>query len=135
MHLTVGTIFDNRFEILSPLGRGGMGEVYLALQKDLDRKVALKLLVDLVVKTELVQRMEREASALGSLAHSAIVSIYGFARCGDVPYLYMEYVDGQTLHSVLLDEQPLAVLEAIEIIDQSVTPWHMCIAMELFIAT
>lgn len=118
MHLTVGTIFDNRFEILSPLGRGGMGEVYLALQKDLDRKVALKLLIDVCVNTDLVHRMEREALTLSSLTHTAIVSIYGFARCGDIPYLYMEFVEGQTLQSVLLDEQPLAVLAAIEIIDQ-----------------
>ena len=67
------------YEILSPLGVGGMGEVYLATDSKLDRKVAIKVLPELMTRDkERVARFEREAKLLASLNHPNIAAIYGF---------------------------------------------------------
>ena len=67
------------YEILSPLGAGGMGEVYLATDSKLDRKVAIKVLSETMTRDrERVARFEREAKLLASLNHPNIAAIYGF---------------------------------------------------------
>ena len=75
MNITTGTRFE-RFEILSPLGKGGMGEVYLALDTRLKRKVALKLLPAAVTQdADRVRRFEQEAQAASALNHPNIITI------------------------------------------------------------
>jgi serine/threonine protein kinase len=86
------------YEITSPLGRGGMGEVYRARDARLKRDVAIKLLPDGFARDEeRVARFEREAQALASLNHPNIGSIYGIAEHGDSHFLVLELVEGQTL--------------------------------------
>ncbi|MDX1644974.1 MAG: protein kinase, partial [Thermoanaerobaculia bacterium] len=87
-----------RFEILAPVGAGGMGEVYKARDPELDRVVAIKVLPsDLAEDPERVQRFEREARAVGRLNHPNLLAIYDVGRHGKTPYLVCELLAGETL--------------------------------------
>ena len=97
MALTSGTKLGP-YEILSPLGAGGMGEVYRAKDTRLDRTVAIKVLpTHLSDDPELKQRMEREAKAISALQHSNICTLYDIGTQGGTDFLVMEYLEGQTL--------------------------------------
>ena len=90
------------YEILSPLGAGGMGEVYRAKDTNLDREVAVKVLPELFSRDpERVQRFQREAKVLASLNHPNIAAIYGFedhrVDNSNAHFLVMELVEGDTL--------------------------------------
>jgi len=105
-----------QLEILSCLGRGGMGMVYKARQKSLDRIVALKLLVPEREKDpEFSARFAQEAQALAKLNHPHIVTVHDFGQSGGYFYLLMEYVDGANLRTLLqghkfTPEQALAIV-------------------------
>ncbi len=106
------------YEILSPLGAGGMGEVYLATDSKLDRKVAIKVLPESMTRDkERVARFEREAKLLASLNHPNIAAIHGFDDSGGTRFLVMEYVEGKTLRSHL-KTGPVAVEDALDIAKQ-----------------
>lgn len=95
-----------QLEILECLGRGGMGVVYKARQKALNRLVALKLVApERVQDTRFKERFQREALALAALNHPSIVTIYDFGAAGGYYFLLMEYVDGVNLRRVLHDKQ------------------------------
>jgi len=95
--LAPGTILGN-FEILAQLGRGGMGEVYRAKDKRLNRTVAIKILPrHLSQKPRLRERFEREAHAISSLNHPHICTLHDVGREHGVDFLVMEYLDGETL--------------------------------------
>ncbi len=97
MPLTSGTKLGP-YEIQSPLGAGGMGEVYRALDTRLDRTVAVKVLVShLSSSPELKQRMEREARAISSLNHPHICHLYDIGSQDGTDYLVMEFLEGETL--------------------------------------
>ena len=86
------------FEILAPIGAGGMGEVYRAKDTTLGRDVAIKVLPQAVAsESDRVARFQREAQALAALNHPNIASIYGFEQSGQVRALVMELVEGPTL--------------------------------------
>ena len=99
----IGTVLHDRWRILSELGRGGMGEVYLAEHVVLGRKEALKILMAQVAKDpEFVRRFRREARAVNRLRHPNIISVYDFGQLPDGRfYLSMEYAEGQNLYHVL----------------------------------
>jgi hypothetical protein len=98
----VGLEFED-FVLLEELGRGGMGIVYKARQKSLDRVVAVKLLPgDPSVKTALVTRFLAEARAAAGLSHPNIVSIYQVGQCPAGHYFAMEFVDGQDVEKLAL---------------------------------
>ena len=91
-----------QLEILECLGRGGMGVVYKARQKTLNRFVALKLLApERVGDPKFAERFTREAQALAALNHPNIVTIYDFGQAGGFYYLLMEFVDGVNLRHLL----------------------------------
>src|SRR5580704_14288321 len=91
-----------QLEILECLGRGGMGVVYKARQKTLNRLVALKLLApERVHDTKFAERFTREAQALAALNHPNIVTIYDFGQAGGFYFLLMEFVDGANLRQLL----------------------------------
>jgi len=78
------------YEILSPLGAGGMGEVYLANDSKLDRQVAIKVLPETMTRdVERVARFEREAKVLASLNHPSIAAVYGFDAADGKRFLAM----------------------------------------------
>jgi tRNA A-37 threonylcarbamoyl transferase component Bud32 len=94
--------FFPQLEILECLGRGGMGVVYKARQKSLNRFVALKLLApERVRDTQFAERFTREAQALAALSHPNIVTIYDFGQAGGFYFLLMEFVDGLNLRQLL----------------------------------
>ena len=95
-----------KYRILGILGKGGMGIVYKGLDPDIDRKVAVKTIrfdtfADGPVKEEMLTRVMREAKAAGSLTHPNIVTIYDVIRESDLTFIVMQYVDGQTLQSLI----------------------------------
>src|SRR5215469_2088669 len=96
------------YEIQSPLGAGGMGEVYRARDTRLDRSVAVKILPGhLSVSPEAKQRFEREARAISSLNHPNICTLYDVGHQDGTDYLVMEYLEGETLAARLI-KGPLA---------------------------
>lgn len=97
MALTSGTKLGP-YEILAPVGAGGMGEVYRARDTRLDRTVAIKVLPsELSSSPELKQRMEREARAISSLNHPNICHLYDIGSTSGTDYLVMEFLEGETL--------------------------------------
>jgi len=104
-----------RYEIRSQLGAGGMGEVYLALDSDLNRKVALKVLPeDFATKPHAMQRFIQEAKAASGLNHPNIITIYEIGTEGGTYFIAAEFIDGETLRNYVLRSQ-LSVSKAIEI--------------------
>src|SRR5678815_5273726 len=90
------------YEVESPLGAGGMGEVYLATQSNLGRRVAIKVLAsETTSDPERVRRFEQEARAASALNHPNIISIYDVGREKTTAYIAMEFVDGRTLRALL----------------------------------
>src|SRR5579859_3062195 len=103
------------YEIVSPLGAGGMGEVYRARDTRLDRTVAVKVLAShLSSSPELKQRMEREARAISSLNHPNICHLYDIGSQDGADYLVMEFLEGETL-AERLRKGPLPLNEVLKI--------------------
>src|SRR5512134_1073491 len=89
------------FEVLGPLGAGGMGEVYRARDTRLGREVALKVLPEaLSSDRERLARFEQEARAASALNHPNIVTIHEIGREGETTFVAMELVDGKTLRDL-----------------------------------
>src|SRR6202042_631520 len=97
MTITSGTKLGP-YEIASPIGAGGMGEVYRARDTRLDRTVAIKILPDhLSDNTEAKQAFEREARAISSVNHPNICTLFDVGHQDGVDYLVMEFLEGETL--------------------------------------
>jgi predicted Ser/Thr protein kinase len=95
-----------RFEVLEYLGRGGMGFVYRARQKGLERVVALKVLAPrLAASPEFAARFDREARALASLNHPNIVGVHDYGEENGLYFLAMEFVDGTSLRRILSSQK------------------------------
>jgi serine/threonine protein kinase len=110
----VGTSI-NQYKIISRLGAGGMGEVYLAQDVRLERKVALKLLnVDVTKNEEWVRRFEQEARAASALNHPNIITIYEVGQLGDSHFISAEFIEGDTLRQ-RLGQHTLTMAEALDI--------------------
>ena len=108
MPLSAGTRLGP-YEILSPIGAGGMGEVYRALDTRLDRVVAIK-----VLKDKFSERFEREARAISTLNHAHICTLYDVGA----DYLVMEHVEGKPLHGPMpLDEALRYAVQIAEALD------------------
>ncbi len=123
--LKVGDSVD-QFDILERLGEGGMGEVYLAQDNQLKRKVALKLVVpERAEETELIERFLVEARTLATLDHSHIVRVYSIGRFGRGHYLVIEYVEGKSL-SEILKARNLGVKESVLYLRQICDGLMMC---------
>jgi serine/threonine protein kinase len=97
MSLAAGTQLGP-YEILAPVGAGGMGEVYRARDTRLDRTVAVKILPEHLSATlNLRQRFQREARIISSLSHPHICALYDIGQQDGIDYVVMEYLDGETL--------------------------------------
>src|SRR6185503_4547574 len=91
-----------QYRILEPLGKGGMGEVFLAEDTRLQRRVALKILApEVAADPERRQRFEREARAAAQLNHPNIVIIHSVEEIDGIPFLTLELIEGQTLTGVI----------------------------------
>src|SRR5712691_9511967 len=102
------------YEILAPLGAGGMGEVYKARDKKLDRDVAVKVLPQSVASDpDTLARFEREAKAVAALSHPNILAIHDFGNQDGIAYAVMELLEGETLRGKL-DAGPITQKQAVE---------------------
>src|SRR5574338_1575543 len=103
------------YEVISFISRGGMGEVYLAQDKRLNRKVALKLLPDAYTKdNDRLRRFEQEARAASALNHPNIITIYEIFQIGSTHAIATEFVEGETLRQRLAHSR-LTIIEALNI--------------------
>ncbi len=109
------TILNGRYELIRPIGYGGMAEVFLAHDQLLDRNVAVKMLRDQFLEDkELLEQFRREAKSAARLVHPYIINIYDVVSEGNNQYIVMEYVDGVTLKEYM-QEHRLSVGAALEI--------------------
>ncbi len=109
------TILNGRYEIIRPIGYGGMAEVFLAHDQLLDRDVAVKMLRDQFLSDkELLQQFQREAKSAARLVHPYIINIYDVVSDGSSQYIVMEYVDGVTLKEYM-QEHKLGLNTVLEI--------------------
>jgi len=114
MHLTPGTKLGP-YEVIAPLGAGGMGEVYRARDTRLGRDVAIKVLPQhLRENADVHARFEREARTISSLNHPHICTLHDVGREGEIEYLVMELVDGETL-AQRIAKGPVPVAEALKL--------------------
>lgn len=105
---------DN-YKIVEKIGEGGMGEVYKGVDVMLEREVAIKLLrPELSSRDDIVQRFRSEAIALGRLNHPNIAAVYNFGRIRDQFYMALEFVNGETLDSVIKKEGSLTWQTAVQ---------------------
>ena len=117
--LTTGSTFAGRYQIIEELGRGGMGRVYKVLDKDIDEKVALKLLNPEVAADEtIIKRFQNELKFARKITHKNVCKMYHLAKKEETPYITMEYVPGEELKSLLKRKEKLADEEAISIAKQ-----------------
>src|SRR6185503_17501636 len=108
------------YRLVRKIAEGGMGVVYEAIQLNLSRKVALKILnEELAARPEFLQRFEREAKAAAALNHPNVVQVHDFGEAQGWRYLIMEYVEGQDLSDYTEEREKLPVLDALEIIEQA----------------
>src|SRR5215510_9679937 len=106
------------FEVLEPLGAGGMGEVYRARDTRLGREVALKVLPEsLALDRDRIARFEQEARSASALNHPNIVTIHEIGRDGDTTFVAMELVDGRTLRD-LVASGPMPVRKVLNVAAQ-----------------
>src|SRR5207248_2425985 len=110
MTLAAGTQLG-RYEIPAKIGEGGMGEVYLAQDTELDRKVALKILpAEVASQRDRMERFVREAKSAAALNHPNIAHIYEIGKSDGVNFMAMEFIDGQTFGDVIQSETDLRKL-------------------------
>ena len=109
--------FQERYAVESLLGRGGMGNVYKARERTLDRYVALKIVPEFRAQDEhFVERFRREARIAARLRHPRIVSVHEVGAMGPFAYFSMDYIEGSTLRSVVERRRPLPQEDAISIV-------------------
>lgn len=115
----VGRLVDGRYEVVSRIARGGMATVYLAVDRRLDRDVALKVmhphLAEGASGADFVARFRREARAAARLTHPGLVGVYDQGVDGETSYLTMEYVEGTNLRRHLAEQGALTVDDALRI--------------------
>jgi WD40 repeat protein/tRNA A-37 threonylcarbamoyl transferase component Bud32 len=109
-----------RYRVLEPIGAGGMGTVFKAEHRLMERMVALKVIRrDMTDKPEAVERFRMEVRAAASLSHTNIVTAYDAEQAGDVHFLVMEYVEGESLDKLIQRRGQLPVAEACEYVYQA----------------
>jgi eukaryotic-like serine/threonine-protein kinase len=124
MSLESGSVIADRYEILKMLGEGGMGAVYTARDRELDRLVALKVIrPDLAGQASILQRFKQELILARKITNRNVVRIFDLGVADGLRFITMEYIDGQDLTSVL-EERKLKPEETVKILRQ------VCTALE-----
>jgi tetratricopeptide (TPR) repeat protein len=117
--LEPGTLLGGRYEIISMLGLGGMGAVYKAFDRDIERTIALKVIrPDLASNPELLQRFKQELLLARQIAHKNVVRIFDVRESAGVKFITMEYIEGRDLRALLAERGKLPPAEALEIMQQ-----------------
>ncbi|WP_030443446.1 Stk1 family PASTA domain-containing Ser/Thr kinase [Actinoplanes subtropicus] len=115
----IGTTIDGRYRITGRVARGGMATVYTAVDQRLERTVALKIIhPSQATNVHFVDRFTDEAKTIARLTHPNVVAVYDQGRHQGLPYLVMEYVQGNTLRDLLSERRRLTPVEALAILEQ-----------------
>ncbi|HXJ88391.1 MAG TPA: protein kinase [Candidatus Binatia bacterium] len=117
--LSADKVLGGRYEILQKIGEGGMGAVYRARDREVDRLVALKIIrPDLAANPEILRRFKQELVLARQITHKNVVRIYDLGEADGVKFITMEYVDGEDLKSILRRSGKLPPTEAVVIMQQ-----------------
>lgn len=114
------TLLNNRYRLLQPLGSGGMAVVFKAIDEMLERTVAVKILrEDYTDDKEFREQFKQEAKAAANLSHPNIVTVHDFGFDDDQVFIVIEYIDGRDLKSVIRENQPFSVDDAVGLMAQA----------------
>ena len=114
-----GVVFGGRYEILGILGQGGMGAVYKARDRELDRLIALKVIrPELATDASILQRFKQELILARNITHKNVVRIFDLGEADGIRFISMEYVDGDDLRTLLRREGKFSPKETIAVIEQ-----------------
>jgi serine/threonine-protein kinase len=117
--LNSGTIIDGRYRVTHRIGSGGMADVYCAVDEQLGRNVAVKLLHRRFAEDqEFVERFRREASSAAGLQHPNVVGVFDRGEWDGTSYIAMEHLEGRTLKQLIAEEAPLDPIRAIDLLVQ-----------------
>ena len=119
MLLRIGTVLGSRYEILELLGEGGMGAVYKAADREVDRIVALKVIrPEMASNPEILARFKQELLLSSQVTHRNVIRIYDLGEAQGVKFITMEFLEGENLYQILKQRQKLEVAEAVDIMEQ-----------------
>ena len=117
--LQPGVLFGGRYEILGVLGQGGMGAVYKARDRELDRLIALKVIrPELATDPAILLRFKQELILSRNITHKNVVRIYDLGEAEGIRFISMEYVDGEDLRTILRRDGKFAPKDAIAVVEQ-----------------
>jgi tetratricopeptide (TPR) repeat protein/predicted Ser/Thr protein kinase len=117
--LEIGTVLGSRYEILELLGEGGMGAVYKAADREVDRIVALKVIrPEMASNPEILARFKQELLLSSQVTHRNVIRIYDLGEAQGLKFITMEYLEGENLHQILKRRDKLAIAEAVDIMEQ-----------------
>src|SRR5271165_2023474 len=123
--LSPGTVVGDRYEILKMLGEGGMGTVYKARDRELDRTVALKVIrPELAGKPEILRRFKQELILARQVTHRNVIRIFDLGVADNLKFITMDFVEGRDLKSVLTEKRKFPASEACDVIRQ------VCLGLE-----
>lgn len=118
--LQIGALLGGRYEILQMLGEGGMGAVYKARDKELEREVAIKVIrPEMADHPEILQRFKQELILARQITDRNVIRIFDIGEAGKIKFITMEYLEGENLHQILKRQGKLEVAEAIDIMEQA----------------
>jgi tetratricopeptide (TPR) repeat protein/predicted Ser/Thr protein kinase len=117
--LQIGTFLGNRYEILELLGEGGMGAVYKAADREVDRIVALKVIrPEMASNPEILARFRQELLLSSQVTHRNVIRIYDISDAQGVKFITMEFIEGKDLRSILHERKMLPPEEAVDVAQQ-----------------
>jgi len=123
--LQPGTVLGNRYEIISMLGQGGMGAVYKATDREVERAVALKVIrPELAIHPEILQRFKQELILARQVTHRNVIRIFDLGDADGIKFITMEFIDGQDLRALVTEKGKLPPAETVRIFEQ------VCLALE-----
>jgi len=119
VQLSPGTSIGSRYEIVRLLGQGGMGAVYQAHDKELERQVAIKVIrADMAANPEILRRFKQELILARQITHKNVIRIYDLGQADGIKFITMEYIEGENLQSVLRRKKKIEPAEAANILAQ-----------------
>ena len=119
MLLQIGSLLGNRYEILELLGEGGMGAVYKAADREVDRIVALKVIrPDMASNPEILARFKQELLLSSQVTHRNVIRIYDLGDALGVKFITMEFMEGENLLQIMKHREKLGVSEAVDLMEQ-----------------
>jgi serine/threonine-protein kinase len=117
--LSIGTLFAGRYQIIAELGVGGMGRVYKAYDRELDTDVVLKLLLhEVAQEPETISRFRNELKLSREISHKNVCRMFDLNKADDTYYITMEYVNGESLKSVIHMTKKLSIHAAVSLVKQ-----------------